>query len=80
MPITPNPVDEAIKKGVDDLRLQDGPTMIAPFIPSPTTLLDLLRLTTLRKALELAEQTAVIPPIGGLDPNQSQGPPAGTAP
>lgn len=81
MPTEPKPVDEAIQTGLADILGQPGPVIVAPSVP-PLTLspLDYARLTGFRDWLTTLIRSSVVPPIGGLDPNQSQGPPAGTEP
>ena len=73
MPQPQEPLDVALKRKVDETFDQDGPLILPTGVPLPTgpfSDLDWLKFTTFYDLLTVFKETAVIPPIGGLDPNQ----------
>ena len=80
MPTQPTP-DDAIQTGWANILGQPGPQIVPPNVPILTLgPLDLAKLTGFRDWITTLIGSSVIPPIADLDPNQSQGPPAGTDP
>lgn len=71
MPVTPDPVDDAVQTGWQAILTQPGPVIVPPNVPLLTlTPADFARLTGFRGWIDALIGASVIPPIAGLDPNQ----------
>ena len=74
MPVAPDPVDDAVQAGWQAILGQPGPVILPPSVPLLPILtlspLDFARLTVFREWIDAIIGASVIPPIGGLDPNQ----------
>lgn len=73
MPVTPEPLDDALRRKVGEVFGQPGPVVVPTGVPLPTdplSALDWLKFITFYDILTAFKETAVIAPIGGLDPNQ----------